>query len=61
MVDPLPPQHPQWLLALDAQIDAEDREDARVERERQRLGLPDPERDVLAFEGWAGTAVTSRD
>lgn len=61
MESPLTPQHPQWLLDLDSAIAAEDREDARVERERQRLGLPQGERDVLTFEGWAGTAVTSRD
>lgn len=54
-------QHPQWLLELDEQIAAEDREDSRAERERQRLGLPEPERDVRTFEGWAGTAVTPRD
>lgn len=54
-------QHPDWLLDLDAQIDAEDREDAQAERERRRLGLPEGERDVLAYEGWAGTSITPRD
>ncbi|MBC9957697.1 hypothetical protein [Yimella sp. cx-51] len=61
MADRLTSQHPQWLLDLDAAIAAEDREDARAERERQRLGLPEPERDVRTFEGWAGAAVTPRD
>lgn len=60
MVEPLTPQHPQWLLDLDAQIAAEDRADADAERERQRLGLPEGERDALAFEGWAGTAASPR-
>jgi len=61
MADQPTSQHPQWLLDLDAEIAAEDREDARAEEERLRLGLPEPERDIVAFEGWAGTAVTPRD
>lgn len=61
MAGRLTSQHPQWLLDLDVAIAAEDREDARAERERQRLGLPEPERDVRTFEGWAGVAGTPRD
>lgn len=61
MAEKQPSQHPDWLLDLDATIAAEDRADARAERERQRLGLPEDERDVLAYEGWAGTAVTPRN
>lgn len=61
MAKNLPVEHPQWLLDLDAEIAAEDREDALAERKRVRLGLPEPERDIVAFEGWAGTAVIPRD
>lgn len=50
----------QWLFDLEEQILAEDREDRRRERERMRLGLPEPKREVMTFEGWADTAVEPR-
>lgn len=51
-------EYPQWLLQLEDQFLAEDREDRR--RERERLGLPEPKRDVMTFEGWADTGVEPR-
>lgn len=36
-----------WLVALDAQIAAEDREDRRARDRQRRLGLPDPETTIL--------------
>lgn len=53
-------EYPQWLLELEDQFLAEDREDRRRERERARLGLPEPKRDVMTFEGWADTGVEPR-
>lgn len=41
------------LEALEEQFEAEEREDRRKEAERRRKGLPEPERDIRAFEGFA--------
>lgn len=53
-------EYPQWLLELEHQFQAEDREGRRRERERKRLGLPEPKREVVTFEGWADTRVEPR-
>lgn len=46
------------LLALDAQIAAEDREDARLEALRVREGTPEPPRDLRTGPGWADGGLT---
>lgn len=53
-------EYPQWLLELEHQFQSEDREGRRRERERKRLGLPEPKREVVTFEGWADTRVEPR-
>lgn len=49
------------LERLDAQFEAEDREDRRREAERRRKGLPEPKRDLRTFEGFADGGTASRD
>lgn len=46
------------LERLNAEFEAEDREDRRVEAQRRCQGLPKPERDIKTFPGFAdgGTA-----
>lgn len=48
------------LERLDAQFEAEDREDRRREAERLRKGLPEPERDIRTFEGFADGGAAPR-
>jgi len=48
------------LERLDAQFEAEDREDRRREAERRRKGLPEPERDIRTFEGFADGGAAPR-
>lgn len=59
----LTPEAHAALMALDAQIAAEDAEDYRREARRIKAGLPEPPREAIrTFEGWAsGTSVTSRE
>lgn len=47
-----------FLTRLDAQIAAEDREDARVEVARVKAGLPEDPRDLRAGPGWADGGTT---
>lgn len=49
------------LEALGAQFEAEDREDRRTEAERRRKGLPESERDIWAFDGFADARAAARD
>ena len=53
-------EHPQWLLELEDQFQAESREDRRKQRARRRLRLPEPHRDIKTYEGWADTRVEPR-
>lgn len=46
------------LARLDAEIAAEDREDARREAARLKAGLPEPPRDLCTGPGWADGGVT---
>lgn len=48
------------LERLDAQFEAEDREERRREAERLRKGLPEPERDIRTFEGFADGGAAPR-
>ena len=41
------------LEALAEVFEAEEREDRRIEAQRRRDGLPEPERDLRTFEGFA--------
>lgn len=45
------------LLALDAEIAAEDREDARREALRVKQGVPEPRCDLRTEPGWAEGGV----
>lgn len=50
-----------YLARLDAEVAAEDREDARRESARAKAGLPVPSRDLCAGPGGAdGGATPSR-
>lgn len=49
------------LEALGKVLAAEEREDCRIETQRRRQGLPEPERDLRAFEGFADGRAAPRD
>ena len=49
------------LEALAKVFEAEDREDRRRDAQRRRDGLPEPERDLRTFEGFADSGVAPRD
>lgn len=49
------------LEALAEVFEAEDREDRRKEAQRRRDGLPEPERDIRAFDGFADGGAAPRD
>ena len=49
------------LEALAEVFEAEDREDRRREAQRRRDGLPEPKRDIRAFDGFANGGVAPRD
>lgn len=48
------------LEALGKVFEAEEREDRRIEAQRRRAGLPEPERDIRTFEGFADGGVAPR-
>jgi len=48
------------LEALGEQFEAEEREDRRMEAERRRTGLPEPERDIRTNEGFADGGAAPR-
>jgi len=48
------------LEALGEQFEAEEREDRRVDAERRRKGLPEPERDIKTYPGFADGGATPR-
>lgn len=49
------------LEALAEVFEAEEREDRRREAQRRRDGLPEPERDIRTFDGFADGGVAPRD
>lgn len=49
------------LEALNAVFEAEEREDHRAEAQRRREGLPEPERDIRAFPGFANGGAAPCD
>lgn len=58
-------QHPKADLQADLEalaevFDAEEREDRRKEAQRRRDGLPEPERDIKTFEGFADGGAAPR-
>lgn len=48
------------LERLAAQFEAEEREDRRADAERRRKGLPEPERDIRAYPGFADAGAVPR-
>ncbi|WP_338813331.1 hypothetical protein WDY66_06305 [Dermacoccus nishinomiyaensis] len=48
------------LERLNDQFEAEDREDRRADAERRRKGLPEPERDIRAYDGFADGGAAPR-
>ena len=48
------------LEALGEQFEAEEREDRRAKAERRRQGLPEPERDIIAYPGFADGGAAPR-
>lgn len=48
------------LEALNAEFEAEDREDRRREAERRRKGLPEPVRDIRTYSGFADGGAAPR-
>ena len=59
-------QHPKDTIQADLEalakvFEAEEREDRRKEAQRRRDGLPEPKRDIRAFEGFADGGVAPRD
>lgn len=48
------------LDALAEVFEAEDREDRRAEAQRRREGLPEPERDIRTFPGFADGGAAPR-
>lgn len=48
------------LDALAEVFEAEDRQDRRAEAQRRREGLPEPERDIRTFPGFADGGATPR-
>lgn len=58
-------QHPKDTLQADLEalaevFKAEEREDRRIEAQRRRDGLPEPERDLRTFEGFADGGAAPR-
>ena len=58
-------QHPKDPLQADLEalaevFEAEDREDRRQEAQRRRDGLPEPEREIRTFPGFADGGATPR-
>ena len=53
MTGPAKGEPSDWLSVLEAKFAAEDREDRRAERARRRSGLPEPEWDIVTFDGFA--------
>lgn len=49
------------LETLGEQFEAEEREDRRADAERRRKGLPEPERDIRAFPGFADGGAAPRN
>lgn len=49
------------LARVADEMEAEDREDRRVEAERRRKGLPEPKRDIRVYPGFASTGASPRD
>lgn len=49
------------LEALAEVFEAEEREDRRKEAQCRRDGLPEPKRDIRAFEGFADGGAAPRD
>lgn len=57
----LTPETRAAMMALDAQIAAEDAADRRREARRIEAGLPEPPREpIRTFHGWADSAVAAR-
>ncbi len=48
------------LEALGEQFEAEERQDRRAEAQRRRKGLPEPERDIHTFPGFADGGAAPR-
>ncbi|MCT2252625.1 hypothetical protein M3G46_08590 [Corynebacterium sanguinis] len=48
------------LEALAEVFEAEDREDRRKQAQRRRDGLPQPKRDIRAFDGFANGGAAPR-
>lgn len=48
------------LERLNAEFAAENREDRRREAERRRKGLPEPERDITTYPGFADGGAAPR-
>lgn len=48
------------LEALGEQFEAEEREDRRSEAQRRREGLPEPERDIKTYPGFADGGAAPR-
>lgn len=48
------------LEALGEQFEAEEREDRRADAERRRKGLPEPERDITTYPGFADGGAAPR-
>lgn len=48
------------LEALAEVFEAEDREDRRKQAQRRRDGLPEPKRDIRAFDGFANGGAAPR-
>lgn len=58
--------HPKDSLQADMEalaevFEAEDLEDRRKEAQRRRDGLPEPERDIRTFDGFADGGVVPRN
>ncbi|MCT1615181.1 hypothetical protein [Kocuria marina] len=48
------------LEALNAEFEAEEREDRRADAERRREGLPEPVRDIRTYSGFADGGAAPR-
>lgn len=58
----LTPEARDAMMALDAQIAAEDAEDRRLQRRRRSEGLPEPARRLtVVAPGWADGGVVARE
>lgn len=64
MNEPSDPEQPgrwePWLVALDAQIAAEDREDRRRQSEGRLRWTSESDADVVCFHGFAALATVAR-